>query len=109
MFSSGLKGLTSPGNGKQARRQCQVLKKFPTERLQESKSHLLHDLEFKAFLSDSTFFQQLYLRCTNTESLDSFLHKFDFSTLIIVVIVHHLDVIMLYLSIPKWIHINLVT
>lgn len=51
----------------------------------------------------------MYLRCTNTESLDSFLHKFDFSTLIIVDIVHHLDVIMLYLSIPKWTHINLVT
>ena len=43
------------------------------------------------------------------ESLDTFLHKFDFSTLIIVYIVHHLGVIMLYLSIPKLIHINLVT
>lgn len=75
--------------------------KFLTERLQETKSLLLHDLEFKAFLSGSIFFQQMYLRCTNTESLDSFLHKFDFSTLIIVDIVHHLDVIMLYLSIPK--------
>lgn len=51
----------------------------------------------------------MYLRCTNTESLDSFLHKFDFSALIIVYIVHHLGVIMLYLSIPKLIHINLVT
>lgn len=86
-------------------------KKFPTERLQESKDTLclLHDLEFKPFPSNSVFFQQMYLRCTNTESLDSFLHKFDFSTLIIVYIVHHLGVIMLYLSIPKLIHINLVT
>jgi len=36
------------------------------------------------------------------------LHKFDFSALIIVYIVHHLGVIMLYLSIPKLIQINLV-
>lgn len=85
--------------------------KFPTERLQEPKDALwvLLALESKPFPSDSTFFQQMYLRCTNTESLDSFLHKFDVSTLIIVYVVHHWGMIMLYLSIPKLIHINLLT
>lgn len=87
----------------------QVLKNSLQKDSKSQSHYLLHYLEFKLLPSDSTFFQQMYLRCTNTESLDSFLHKFDFSTLIIVDIVHHLCVIMLYLSIPKWTHINLVT
>lgn len=111
-FFTSQKCLSSPGNGWKARKEWQVLKNSlqkASKWVSKGTLCLLPDLEFKPLPCDTIFFQQMYLKCTNMESLDSFLHKFDFSTLIIVYIVHHLGVITLYLSIPKLIQINLVT